>query len=62
MCINFLFKCTNFGLLVQGTVEKSALPPEGWSMAYECPACGTIHLVDPRKSEREQASSQPESN
>jgi hypothetical protein len=62
MCINFLFKCSNFGLLVQGSIEKSALPPEGSFMPYDCPACGTIHLVDPRRSEGEQISSQPESN
>lgn len=49
---NFLFKCESLGLLVQGTVEESAMPREGALMSYVCPACSATHLVDPRKSER----------
>ena len=59
MRINFLFRCPHVGLLVQGSVTKSALPPEGASMPYECPACGTMHLVDPRTSEGPQIPQQP---
>ena len=49
---NFLFKCSRLGLLVQGSVEETQLPAPGVLISYECPACASIHLVDPRKSER----------
>lgn len=49
---NFLFKCSRVGLLVQGSVEQSSLPEPGTLIAYECPACNAVHLVDPRRSER----------
>jgi hypothetical protein len=52
---NFLFKCERLGLLVQGSVETSAMPREGARITYQCPACGATHLVDPHKSERPQA-------
>ncbi|WP_428667581.1 hypothetical protein [Reyranella sp.] len=61
MRINFLFKCPHLGLLVQGSVTESVLPPEGLFLPYECPACGTIHFVDPRKSEGPQIPPQPNS-
>jgi hypothetical protein len=48
---NFLFKCSRLGFLVQGSVEHSEMPLVGALMAYQCPACGNMHLVDPRKSE-----------
>lgn len=51
MLTNFLFKCPHLGLLVQGTVMDPQLPPSGSSMPYDCPACGAVHLVDPRTSE-----------
>jgi hypothetical protein len=53
---NFLFRCSRLGLLVQGSIEESAMPSDGSLVAYECPACGTMHIVDPRKSERPPAS------
>ncbi|MGE0426261.1 MAG: hypothetical protein AB7O88_28640 [Reyranellaceae bacterium] len=49
---NFLFKCSRVGLLVQGSVERSELPEPGALIAYECPACRGLHLVDPRQSHR----------
>lgn len=55
MLNNFLFKCPHLGLLVQGSVTESALPPEGSFIPYECPACGGIHLVDPRKPKDQQS-------
>lgn len=59
MRTNFLYRCPRFGLLVQGSVTDAALPPEGVSMPYDCPACGTMHLVDPRKSEGPENPPQP---
>lgn len=50
---NFLFKCSRLDLLVQGSIAESALPEEGLLLPYECPACGTTHLVDPRASKHE---------
>ncbi|MBS0521583.1 MAG: hypothetical protein JSR90_23005 [Proteobacteria bacterium] len=47
---NFLFRCPTTGLMVQGTVER--IDPETSFVAQECPACGGIHLVDPRTGER----------
>jgi hypothetical protein len=57
---NFLFKCTHYGLLVQGSIEKALLPKAGALIPYECPACHLMHLVDPRKSESPQAPPQPQ--
>jgi hypothetical protein len=37
-------------MLVQGSVEESELPDAGTRIAYECPACRGIHIVDPRDS------------
>lgn len=47
---NFLFECPALGLMVQGTIKTapSAEAKEGTRILYPCPACGRMHLVDPR--------------
>lgn len=52
---NFLFHCSRLGLLVQGSVAKSKLPEAGVLVPYDCPACGGVHIVDPRKQETERS-------
>lgn len=47
---NFLFRCPATDLIVQGSVEQ--IDPATSFVAQECPACGGIHLVDPRTGER----------
>lgn len=58
--LNFLFKCSQLGMWVQGSIEESELPERGSLVPYECPGCLRIHLVDPRSSEGPPSSARPD--
>ena len=44
---NFLFRCPQTGLNVQGHMKAQDLPTQTYVM-QNCPACGGMHLVNPR--------------
>ncbi len=43
---NFLFRCPMTGLTVQGHLKAQELPTRTY-VSQHCPACGSIHLVNP---------------
>ena len=48
---NFLFRCPNTGLNVQGRADVQKETPEITDRVYvtqHCPACGSFHPINPR--------------
>lgn len=43
---NFLYRCPNTGLMIQGTVDEPK--PSARYVLQQCPACSGLHLVNPQ--------------
>jgi hypothetical protein len=43
---NFLYRCPNTKLMIQGTVEEPN--PSAKYVLQQCPACNGLHLVNPQ--------------
>ena len=43
---NFLYRCPQTGLNVQGHVKAQELPTRTY-VSQNCPVCGGVHLVNP---------------